>query len=193
MLRVVKLGGSLHRSPELKNCLKALVCAGNGIVLVPGGGPFADTVRMIQTQSRISDATAHRMAMLAMEQYALMLCDLEPNLVPVESLLDMASQCAQGHTPIWLPLEMCRNASNIPESWSVTSDSLAAWLAIELAAESLTLIKHERPANTDPVAMSASGWVDKAFPFFARKFKGTLHVLGIQEANSIAKWSVEHA
>ncbi len=187
MLRVVKLGGSLHNVPELSSCLKVLTRTSDNVVLVPGGGPFANTVRVVQSQSGISDAAAHRMAMLAMEQYAMLLCDLEPSLVPVNSLMDIAKHMALGHTSVWFPLAMCKNASNIPENWSVTSDSLAAWLAIELAAESLTLIKHAHPADTDPVAMSDSGWVDKAFPFFADEFKGAIHVLDIHEA-SIMGW-----
>ncbi|MHB1085145.1 MAG: amino acid kinase family protein [Thiobacillus sp.] len=193
MLRVVKLGGSLHRAPELADCLKAIVHAGEGVVVVPGGGPFADTIRTVQAQSGISDATAHHMAMLAMEQYGLMLCELEPNLVPVDSMEKIATALSQGHTPIWQPVEMCRNAEDIPKDWSVTSDSLAAWLAIKLAAESLILIKHACPADTGPVAMAVSGYVDKAFPFFASKFGGTIHVLDIHEANTITSWLMQPA
>lgn len=193
MLRIVKLGGSLHRAPELADCLKAIVHAGEGVVLVPGGGPFADTVRTVQAQTGISDATAHRMAMLAMEQYGLMLCELEPSLVPADSRLKIAKALTLGRTPVWQPVEMCRNAENIPENWSVTSDSLAAWLAIELAADSLTLIKHERPADTDPIAMAVSGYVDQSFPFFASKFGGALHVLDIHEANTVTAWLMQPA
>lgn len=128
------------------------------------------------------------MALLAMEQYGLMLCDLEPGLVPVNSMENIASTLAQGHTPVWLPAAMCLDASDIHENWTVTSDSLAAWLAIRLAADSLTLIKYERPSDADPIAMAMTGWVDTAFPFFANKFGGPIHVLGLQEANKIGEW-----
>lgn len=193
MLRVVKLGGSLHRAPGLVACLKTFAGAADGIVLVPGGGPFADTVRRVQAQSGISDAAAHLMAMLAMEQYGLMLCDLEPGLVPVKTLENINSTVAQGRTPVWLPSEMCRNAPDISENWSVTSDSLAAWLAIKLAAESLTLIKSVRPADADPTAMAIAGWVDKAFPFFANKFGGPVHVLHLHEADTVKEWVIQPA
>jgi aspartokinase-like uncharacterized kinase len=188
MLRVVKLGGSLHREPELKTCLEALASVGEDVVLVPGGGPFADTVRKVQAQSKISDAAAHDMAMLAMEQYGLMLCDLNPGLVPVASLDNIHHTLKQGLMPVWLPSVMCRNAVDIPQNWSVSSDSLAVWLAIQLSASNLTLIKYGRPANTDPVAMAVSGWVDDAFPFFAKRFGGTLHILDFQEVKLISGW-----
>lgn len=193
MLRIVKLGGSLHRAPELADCLQAIVRAGGGVVLVPGGGPFADTVRAVQLRTGISDAAAHRMAMLAMEQYGLMLCDLEPRLVPADSRLKIANALAHGRTPVWQPMQMCLNAVDIPENWSVTSDSLAAWLAIELSADSLTLIKHGRPATADPAAMAASGYVDQAFPFFAGKFGGALHVLDSHEAKAMSGASMQPA
>ena len=41
-MRVVKLGGSLSGAPELKAWLAALAGAAGRVVLVPGGGPFAD-------------------------------------------------------------------------------------------------------------------------------------------------------
>jgi len=186
MLGVVKLGGSLHGVPGLANCLDALARADQEIVLVPGGGPFADTVRLTQKRYGISDAAAHHMAMLAMEQYAHLLCDLKPGLVPADSPDTIDRALRQGLTPVWLPSGMCRQAPDIPQDWSVSSDSLAAWLAIRLSAASLTLIKYEHPADTDPTAMAAAGWVDEAFPAFARRFGGTLHVLGIHEICALA-------
>lgn len=193
MLRVVKLGGSLHCVPELAHCLDALAGAGGGIVLVPGGGPFADIVRMVQAQSGISDTAAHHMAMLAMEQYGLMLCDLKPGLVPAESLENIVRTLRQGLTPVWMPSAMCRHAADLPQNWSVTSDSLAAWLAIHLSADILTLVKYGQPADTAPIAMAASGWVDTAFPFFANKFCGTIQVLDFHEASAISVWLAEPA
>jgi aspartokinase-like uncharacterized kinase len=78
---VVKLGGSLAGSERLREWLAAL--AGQpGLVLVPGGGPFADAVRAAQGALRFDDATAHHLAMLAMEQYGRALCALQPGLAP---------------------------------------------------------------------------------------------------------------
>lgn len=179
MLRVVKLGGSLHRASGLVACLKTFVGAAADVVLVPGGGPFADAVRSAQTQTGISDAAAHLMAVLAMEQYGLMLCDLEPALVPAKSLECINNILSQGRTPVWLPSAMCQHSPDIAADWSVTSDSLAAWLAIKLTADSLTLIKSGRPGNTDPTAMAAAGWVDEAFPLYAARFGRPVHVVAL--------------
>jgi len=191
MLRVVKLGGSLYRVPELAQCLDALAAAGGETVLVPGGGPFADVVRTVQTHSGISDAAAHHMAILAMEQYGLMLCDLNPSLVPADSLGNIGHALGQGFTPVWMPAEMCRHAAELTQNWSVTSDSLAAWLAIQLSADNLTLVKYGQPTDTDPLAMAASGWVDQGFPAFANAFDGSLRVLDFHGASTISAWLLE--
>src|SRR3546814_1733087 len=84
-LWVVKLGGSLAGGPELTGWLDALAAGGGSIVLVPGGGPFADAVRTMQRRWSFGDATAHHLALLAMEQYGLMLAGLQPVLRPAAS------------------------------------------------------------------------------------------------------------
>ena len=52
--------------------LAALATAGQArrLLVVPGGGPFADSVRAVDRQHRLSDDAAHWMAILAMDQYA---------------------------------------------------------------------------------------------------------------------------
>src|SRR5215467_4429680 len=82
---VVKLGGSLIASPHLQAWLAALAASRGAAVIVAGGGPFADAVRAAQEQHPFDDRAAHRMAILAMEQYALMLAALEPGLRPAAS------------------------------------------------------------------------------------------------------------
>ena len=73
---IVKLGGSHAFSPHLKNWLDAIAgCAGCAVV-VPGGGPFADAVRMAQPRMGFDDRAAHEMAVLAMEQYGCALTNL---------------------------------------------------------------------------------------------------------------------
>ena len=56
-MRVVKLGGSLADWDRLPHCLACLVPL--GLVIVPGGGPFADQVRTAYSRWRFDQATAH--------------------------------------------------------------------------------------------------------------------------------------
>ncbi len=188
MLRVVKLGGSLHDSPLLNDWLEALARAGGRIVLVPGGGPFADTVRAAQGRLGFSDATAHQMALLAMEQYGLLLCGLNPGLRPAGSPQAITDIVSRGLTPVWLPSRMCRGVWDIPESWSVTSDSLAAWLAHHLGAEALALVKYGHNDATDLQALVENGRVDRHFPEFTARFGKPVEFLAHDDPAALNTW-----
>jgi aspartokinase-like uncharacterized kinase len=164
---VVKLGGSLAEADALRGWLAALAAGGGRAVVVPGGGPFADAVRAAQRRHGFSDRAAHRMALLAMEQYALMLADLAPVLVPSRTLAEIRATLASGRVPVWMPATMLFGETAIPESWAVTADSLAAWFARRLEAVRLALVKSvAAPAPLDPAALAARGMVDAAFPRF---------------------------
>ncbi len=174
-LWVVKLGGSLAGWPDLKAWVRLL--AGSRVVdlvVVPGGGPFADQVRAAQGRWRFSDRIAHRMAVLAMEQYGLMLCGLSRGkLAPAERAHSMRALLRRGKTPVWSPRAMAFadavGARQIVETWDVTSDSLAAWLARLIGARRLVLVKSARPPSGAPSvrALARHGLVDAAFVRYA--------------------------
>jgi dihydroneopterin aldolase len=169
-MKILKLGGSLANSGGLAACLDALADFRGEIVVVPGGGVFADAVREAQPRFGFSDGAAHHMAILAMEQYALLLADRLPRLVPCATIEEMRRAAAAGRPAIWLPVALTRAEATIPQSWDVTADSLAAWLARRLGAERLVLVKSvAAPHPLDIPALAARGLVDKAFPaFFAQ-------------------------
>jgi 5-(aminomethyl)-3-furanmethanol phosphate kinase len=184
---VLKLGGSLANSSGLAACLGALAALPGEIVVVPGGGVFADAVRVAQPRFGFSDRAAHHMAILAMEQYALMLVDRLPRLRPCVSIGEMRHAAADGAPAIWLPATLALADPTIPQSWDVTADSLAAWLARRLGAERLVLVKSvAAPRPLDIAALAADGLVDKMFPAF---FAGTglaLDWIGPGEEDSLA-------
>lgn len=122
---VVKLGGSLYNHvPALVPLLSA---SPRPLLIVPGGGAFADSVRA----AGLDDETAHWEAIAAMEQYGrhLSSCGL-----PITETL------AVPNTPvIFLPLSCIRERDPLPHSWDVTSDTIAAWVAAELGLDLLLL------------------------------------------------------
>ncbi len=188
MLRVVKLGGSLYRSPHLAGWLAQCSNAGGSVVLVPGGGPFADQVRTAQAQLGFDDAHAHTMALLAMEQFGLALCGMAPGLEPATTPEDIAHSLARQRTPVWLPSRMCSGAPDIAESWSVTSDSLAAWLATRLQAEALALVKHTSPGMRPYVQTLGEASLDTAFSKYATAYGGPIHILGHADPGVLPVW-----
>lgn len=168
---VFKLGGSIGDDPALRQWLEQLLLYGGGrAVIVPGGGAFADQVRAAQQLWGFPDATAHRMALLAMDQYGLMLQGMCPACVTVASEAELNEALKAAAVPIWLPAAMLANCPEVPSSWSVTSDSIAAWLAGRLNAERLVLVKScDPPAQPmDAREMAELGIVDAAFPDFVR-------------------------
>ncbi|MDP1657992.1 MAG: uridylate kinase [Methylotenera sp.] len=139
---IVKIGGSLLGSPELAKWLEILVKFSDGkIIIVPGGGLFANSVREAQKISNVSDAVAHRLALLAMDQYGIILASMNPALVTASSELEIAERGWQHRGIVWLPSQMVLVDDSIPKNWEVTSDSLSAWLANKLGAEQLLLVK----------------------------------------------------
>jgi dihydroneopterin aldolase len=139
---VAKIGGSLWTRPDaLRSWLAALARYPGPLTIAPGGGPFADAVRAAQATLRFSDAAAHEMAIMGMEQYALALADLAPGLVPVSSPQEAALAHRRGAAALWRPVAMTRAAPHIRASWDVTSDSLSAWYAREAGADALLLVK----------------------------------------------------
>ena len=79
-LTIVKLGGSHALGPHLRGWLDAIAARAGSIVIVPGGGPFADAVRAAQGPMGFDDCAAHHMALMAMAQFGRALESLHPLL-----------------------------------------------------------------------------------------------------------------
>jgi dihydroneopterin aldolase len=167
-ITVVKLGGSYAGSAALHGWLDALAACAGHAVLVPGGGPFADAVRAAQRSLGFDDRTAHHMALIAMEQYGCALASLGRKVVPAASAAALVRALRQRKVPVWVPTRMALAAADVPCSWDVTADSLAAWLAGRLRAERVLLVKRRRPASNSISAreLVASGLADPSFPGF---------------------------
>lgn len=163
-IAVVKLGGSSAASASLAEWLAAIEASTQPLVLVPGGGPFADCVRTNQQALSFSDDAAHAMALLAMEQFGYVLLDKAKRLTETHSEAEIRLAFAQGCIPVWFPRDMALSDRNLPASWDITSDSLAAWLAAALGAETLLLIKQtdDFAFSDTPETLTASGVVDAA-------------------------------
>jgi dihydroneopterin aldolase len=138
---IVKLGGSLAHTPQFAAWLDALAASGGPLIMVPGGGAFADCVWAAQGAMGFSDTAAHRMALNAMGQFGIALAAHSDAFTLAASRDELDSALSAGKIPVWLPEKMVLGASDVPECWEVTSDSLAAWLAWTYGARRLLLIK----------------------------------------------------
>ena len=139
---VVKVGGSLAMYPHsLRALCKKLVSLYkiHCLAVVPGGGECADAVRTLDKRFNISNGVSHKMAILAMDQYGLLLSDLQPEFTPVTELADVRKTLSNGQIPVFLPSKLFFRVNPLENSWAVTSDSIALYIAAQLGASKLLL------------------------------------------------------
>lgn len=176
---MVKLGGSLAESMRLSSILEIVARARVPVVVVPGGGSFADAVRQAQCDYKFSDAAAHQMALLAMHQTGMMLAALNPRLKPVETMPEVRRAICDGRIPVWLPMKLTKRDSQIAADWTTTSDGLAARLAERLGRAPVLLVKSCRVEPGLPVAaLAVEGVVDPAFADIVERAQLSWKVLG---------------
>jgi aspartokinase-like uncharacterized kinase len=146
-------GGLLKQHGDLDRVLAAISdCARHRrVLIVPGGGPFADAVRVVDERVGLSDDAAHWMAIRAMDQYAHVIADQMPGCVLASHLPEIEAALVASRVPVLLPSQWLRAADPLPHSWDVTSDSIAAWIAGAVGAPRLVLIKPSGASGADLV------------------------------------------
>jgi aspartokinase-like uncharacterized kinase len=140
---VVKVGGSLLAGESLPSLLTTLgdLARTYRLVVVPGGGPFADAVRRTCLLHDPGASAAHWMAILAMDQHAHLIAGLLPTARLTTGPDEIAKVLAEGLLPVLSPFRWLRAVDPLPHGWHVTSDSIAAWVAARLSARRLVLLK----------------------------------------------------
>lgn len=140
---IVKVGGSLAKNPRTLRTLCLTLNEASKthkLVIVPGGGEFADKVREYYKKFHLSDKAGHQMAILGMDQYGYVLSNLifEANIVrkidEVQKKLDL------GKIPVFLPSDLFLNRDPLENSWDVTSDSIAVYIAGQLGICKVVLL-----------------------------------------------------
>lgn len=165
---VVKLGGSLYQAKELQCWLTTLkkLSQQQNIIIVPGGGPFADQVRKAQQQHGFNDSDAHHMAILAMAQFGILLSSLLPGCQTFS--FPSERKTASHPLSIWLPDKQLLDQPDIAKNWDITSDSLALWLAQQCQADKLSLIKRQPLKQIRSIdQLNKMGFIDNAFSALA--------------------------
>lgn len=185
---IVKVGGSLAENDRIGGALDILARASRRVVIVPGGGIFADTVRQAQIDYQFSDDAAHRMAILSMHQTAEILMDLQPRLVGADSVAAMRAIWRKGRLPLWLPLKMCEDDNEIPADWSITSDGLAARLAERMRCPCVVLVKScNVRSGVSAFDLAREGVVDSIFAAIVTRAKLDWKIFGPGEEVALAR------
>jgi 5-(aminomethyl)-3-furanmethanol phosphate kinase len=185
---VVKLGGSVVRSAELPAWLDVIAASRRPIVVVPGGGALADEVRAAQARLGFGDGAAHRMALLAMDQLAWAVGGLRAGFEVGDTEEALRASLAHGRVAVWAPYSLVAGRSDIPQSWTVTSDSLALWLGRRLGAACCYVIKsiERKRAAFSAVELAREAVVDGAFPAMCKDAGFPVFLLGRGDQAALA-------
>lgn len=189
-LRVVKVGGSLLDDPQLPEKLKQWLArdVGGRQLLLAGGGATVDAIRALDRVHQLGDAVSHRLAIHALSLTAAFLHELlgrallaeVPLLTRWESVRQCQSQCEAACAildagqlyaeELETGLSIQHGLTSLPESWEVTSDSIAAQFALALDAAEVVLVKSADPPQ--PVTLqnlAEHGFVDAYFSQLAQR------------------------
>lgn len=165
---VVKLGGSLYDHPKLKPGLIAWLAARPEahILIVPGGGDFAEAVRRLDTVHGLGEQAAHRLAMIALQPASAFVA----HILGVEKWAGTDSRWwAESGTVVIQheAFETCywsEHAHSIPLTWEFTTDSLAACAAHDAGCDLVLLKSVDISATMSWQEAADRGYVDAYFP-----------------------------
>jgi aspartokinase-like uncharacterized kinase len=146
---VVKVGGSLFSEPQLGPILRGwLTTLPEPVVVFPGGGSFADAVRGLDAVHMFTNTESH---WLAIRSLSLSKHFLQIMLGNQFDILD--------------PFEFFSKHDLTPQSWAVTSDSLALAYTQHQQASKLVLLKSvSKPEETSWEQSANLKLVDPFFP-----------------------------
>jgi aspartokinase-like uncharacterized kinase len=180
---VVKVGGSLLDWPSLPSALGRFLASRSGdrLVLVPGGGGAADFIRRLDARHRLGEPVAHALALRSLDLTAHALAAVVAGLEVVEELEDREPAWRHGRVPVLAPRRFLDADDARPDalahSWLVTSDAIAARLAVRLGADELVLLKSAPvPPGADRAAAARLGLVDPAFCEAAQEVGAVVYV-----------------
>jgi aspartokinase-like uncharacterized kinase len=142
---IVKIGSKiLENSDDLESTISQLKILHNKdifqeIIIIPGGGSYANFVRVLDQKLDIGDDLAHWMAIYAMNFNGKMLNKIYPNIKLFDDFTEL--QLSKKLISIFLPFNYLYQNDELPHSWDVTSDSITLYLANKLKLTECYLIK----------------------------------------------------
>lgn len=167
-LTVLKIGGSLLALASWPRLLESLVSdiGDRDVAIVVGGGPVVDGLRSIDAAAPQAPEVMHDLAIDAMHLTAELVS--RSTGLPIRPAPGGTAAACVLDVPLWM-ISGTRSR-DLPASWDVTSDSIAARVAHEYGAD-LLLAKAAPPPSSwcgeSLLSLAGSGWVDRYFPIAA--------------------------
>ena len=166
---VLKVGGSLLSRQDWPTLLASLITARgpSGCCLVVGGGAVVDGLRSLDKTLPQPPQLMHDLAIDGMRLTARLVAAAVN--VPMAAAPPEDGGVAVLDVPAWLGI--AARATTLPVGWQVTSDAIAATVAVEHGGH-LLLAKSVPPPPCPGdgdllLAVARAGWVDDHFPVAA--------------------------
>src|SRR5690606_16435967 len=103
-------------------------------------------------------------------QYGLLISSMAPQISPVLDARHVRQTLQRGGVALWMPLSLMRDIPDDLSDSTISSDSIAAWLATHLNAERLILVKTQPFFSNVNVAQHIrDGVLDEGFRMYADK------------------------
>ena len=162
---VVKFGGSIFNGPLFLDWVEEFTrwSKGRNVYVVPGGGAIAEALRSLQHHTGFDDLTAHELALISMRQLGMIICACSGERYRWSNLENLNLVDDTDGPVIWVPSNEEFELSKMPKNWSVSSDSIALWLADRVGANELVLLKSIDPPGLQPERWSSQNYVDSHF------------------------------
>jgi len=174
---VLKIGGSWITNPNLTTLLKTLDKKKKGkMIIVAGGGCFADSVRFAFKKTKMSEKIANTLALKSTEIFCSYLKDINKKLY-----LTTNQRFRENSLNVWLPSLILSNEKSFKKNWNSTSDSVAAWLSTNIKAEGLVFIKSlKKFKKINKLGdLQKKNIIDKNTSTYLKSFKGEIKITGL--------------
>jgi aspartokinase-like uncharacterized kinase len=196
-VRVVKVGGSLFDLQPLRAALSRWLDQQPAAVtvLIAGGGPLADAIRRADQVHGLGEESAHALCIQAMGVTARLLAEMLADRATLATWDELAASiyaarpnCAVLDVPTFIAAaDTAGQQPALPHTWEVTSDSIAAAVALALKAHELVLLKSCDPPmgvaseeHHSIASLAAAGYVDGYFPFAVAGYSDRLRFVNLR-------------
>ncbi len=142
---IVKIGGKILENKEnLESTIAQFkhICENDivqKIIIIPGGGTYANFVRKIDEKISIGDDLSHWMAIFAMNCNGIELSQKYNDIKFFDNLGELKK--SNERIAIFLPYDFINQRDELPHIWDVTSDSITLYIAHHLGLKDCFLIK----------------------------------------------------
>ncbi|MFX1287347.1 MAG: hypothetical protein ACFFFY_02145, partial [Promethearchaeota archaeon] len=109
------------------------------IILIAGGGSYANLIRKVDRKFKLGDNLSHWMAIYTMDINGRKIGKYFPRISKTRQFEDIKK--AQRIFTVFLPYRFLKESDELPHSWAVTSDSITLYLAHKLGISQCFLIK----------------------------------------------------